>query len=654
MVRTAAQRTLHPSATSPSPYGRPLSTAGMFSQPSALFSSPIPTAYHGQHYTGFAQSAPSIEQIVDTALQRWSQTQEQRDGQLRQMITEELAARDAVLLKQVQQTSAAEIQHRLSDYVRQDEMALVKEELHRLRSLAADLAQEVRRGRQVPSRPHETKREKQPTHDSDAESMSSVEDAEAHFEPPRLPSLQARSKSKWKGPRHPGLIELEPSDPRFRDVLLYRRYRLLQRNVRMGPEVSRNIGIWTRRLEYVMGKHVFSGTNPVACLKFLSVFKTQLDNEGVPEAGALKVWPSFLSGDALDVFNGMTEDGDGELGCFTTWSEAVQFFLRTYAKDQHLEDAVEKLDRLTQGETEGVMDFYRKLTRAARDLAGVFSQGELMTRFQRGLLPSLRPLLRQVRKDFFGPNAFAEFAEHAAALHTSQQAVVGRTRSHRPVRALAIEEEPRATKRELKAAIREFGDTTVALAEQGSTALPPSRTPTASVEYSESEAASISLSAHTAPPDPEGYAVLMHSDTVDLVTGERRRTPSVQRQHYQYRQGTIPYFPDVCYECFVPGHRKPNCPHLNRSILDVAFRNWVSENFSRLETWIQERLRSLGRAPSNPQVDAHPQPGIMPAAEVITAASHPPPPPAAVTSAEATLPTLAQPRVVQRRPGAKN
>lgn len=67
-----------------------------------------------------------------------------------------------------------------------------------------------------------------------------------------------------------------------------------------------------------MGKHVFNGTKLVSCLRFLSVFKTQLDNEVVPEAGALKVWPSLLSGDSLDVLNGMVEDGDADLGSFST------------------------------------------------------------------------------------------------------------------------------------------------------------------------------------------------------------------------------------------------------------------------------------------------------------------------------------------------
>lgn len=74
---------------------------------------------------------------------------------------------------------------------------------------------------------------------------------------------------------------MDPSDTQFREVFSYRRYRLLQRNVQIGPEVSLNLGLWTLLLEYAMGKYVFNGTKLVDW--------TQLDNEGVPEAVSLKV-----------------------------------------------------------------------------------------------------------------------------------------------------------------------------------------------------------------------------------------------------------------------------------------------------------------------------------------------------------------------------
>eukprot|EP00171_Calliarthron_tuberculosum_P021901 IDg21901t1 len=91
--------------------------------------------------------------------------------------------------------------------------------------------------------------------------------------------------------------------------------------------------------------------------------------------------------------------------------------------------------------------------------------GQLMTKFQRGLLPSLRPLLRQVRRDFTGPNALAEFAEHAAAIHASQKATGARPPPNRVSKALAIEMDPRS-KRE-SAATLAARDDVVALADFG-------------------------------------------------------------------------------------------------------------------------------------------------------------------------------------------
>eukprot|EP00171_Calliarthron_tuberculosum_P011647 IDg11647t1 len=81
-----------------------------------------------------------------------------------------------------------------------------------------------------------------------------------------------------------------------------------------------------------------------------------------------------------------------------------------------MEDAVMKTDDLSQSETEDVMDFYRRQTRYARNFCGFFKESELMSCFQRELYPDLRQLLRPFQKSFFGPNALADFAKHAAAI----------------------------------------------------------------------------------------------------------------------------------------------------------------------------------------------------------------------------------------------
>lgn len=106
-----------------------------------------------------------------------------------------------------------------------------------------------------------------------------------------------------------------------------------------------------------------------------------------------------LTGDAYELFNKLTEDGDGEIG-FTTFPGALDFFLRTYAQNKYLEAAVERIDNITQSKTETPRQFYRRLMDEARDLNGALSQHELMTKFPRGLNRSVREILQECFHEF--------------------------------------------------------------------------------------------------------------------------------------------------------------------------------------------------------------------------------------------------------------
>ncbi len=89
----------------------------------------------------------------------------------------------------------------------------------------------------------------------------------------------------------------------------------------MGKDVTRNIGVNTRRLDHVMKKYVFDGKVPIGCLRFSSVFQRQLDANNIAEGAALMIWPTFLEGNARDVFDAHREDGEAGLGGFSTWPE---------------------------------------------------------------------------------------------------------------------------------------------------------------------------------------------------------------------------------------------------------------------------------------------------------------------------------------------
>ncbi len=89
-----------------------------------------------------------------------------------------------------------------------------------------------------------------------------------------------------------------------------------------------------------MSRYTFTGRKPIHCLQFLSTFVRQLNNNALSEGAALKIWPHFLADDALEAFRTQAEDGEDDLGGFSTRPEAGQWFLQTYARDEYLEEAV--------------------------------------------------------------------------------------------------------------------------------------------------------------------------------------------------------------------------------------------------------------------------------------------------------------------------
>lgn len=108
---------------------------------------------------------------------------------------------------------------------------------------------------------------------------------------------------------------------------------------------------------------------------------------------------------------------------------------------------------------------------------------------------------------------------------------------------------------------------------------------TATVEYSSDEAASILLSSQSTPSVSIDVTVPMDPDTIDLVIGSMRMHTGTTLQLHAYLHLNTPYFPEVCFDFFVPGHRKPNCPHLIRSALNMAYLKWVVDKFIRLDKW---------------------------------------------------------------------
>jgi len=195
------------------------------------------------------------------------------------------------------------------------------------------------------------------------------------------------------GPRAEGLTEIIPDDPRFIPVLNYRRYRLVNTDPRQDADITAEVGLHVRRLDHSLKTRKFTGLKPVGVISFLDHFKRECDMNRISEGAALLCLPKFLDGDAFISFDANQSIGFEDVGGFSTYPAAVNYLLRTYASDVNIEAAVDAFESIQQDEKESVQDFARRVRKTARECGGVYTERELITRFQRGIRQEIRPLL---------------------------------------------------------------------------------------------------------------------------------------------------------------------------------------------------------------------------------------------------------------------
>ena len=448
------------------------------------------------------------------------------------------------------------------------------------------------------------------------------DDDRLYYKEPKEEGFVPRSVRPWKGPRVEGLKELRPSDPRFTDVLSYRRYRLLNTSSYRGSQVQREVGVYSRRMSHVMQKLIFDGRTPIAILRFLSTFKKELDRNGLSEGSAVMLCPKFLDGEALELYDDQFDDSADGLGGFYNWPGAVNFLLQTYAKDAYIEDALKELDECKQEPQEDELSFARKLQKQARTIAGVFSTQDLCTRFLRGANEAIKPLLRHQRHSFTGPQAFNEFVEYAHAQGSSSRAVMKakpRTITQAiPTRKLTNPHSSRAT-------TRAHPNTGSYLVEShyddGRTLFPKTSSDGAvdrvnvvgrAVEEAETPTEGTEYSLQGLPrSDTESFQTARDDVAeIDAVGSFRPRKKEVHPQATRYRapqpgatsqqikwNDQLQRAPaDICFECFELGHRKPDCPY-NAAKYDESFHRKVAQSYYKLTQAQREWLHRCDRTP---------------------------------------------------------
>lgn len=386
-----------------------------------------------------------------------------------------------------------------------------------------------------------------------------------------------------KGPKQRGLSELKCSDRLFQPIISYRRYRLRLTDQVIDDMVTGNAGLNHRRLEHTLKNRKFTGSEPLRILSFLSLFKAQCDNNRITEGGALILLPNFLEGEAYELFMSNQDMGEDNTGGFATYPEAVQFLLRSFAREAYIETAVEAFDRLTQNREETELGFSRRLREANRKLGSAYSEEELIRRFIRGLDPSVKPLLtRAARAKRF--RSLISTAEYAGTIGDSYRAT--KAASKPPIGTKGEKSILRPPTRRVAAV---EGDAINALEESQLPGMDAQSEGSSQIALADAFAAGMKL----VQPDVDVNAV---------IYGEHERLPPYARPTRQQKPGWVA--PDaskaICYECLGKDHFSPECPHKARERdmdTEAKFQRLRETNFCLLTEKERNFLRSNGRNP---------------------------------------------------------
>jgi len=269
------------------------------------------------------------------------------------------------------------------------------------------LSRQSRRGAQPPGGPPSSS---SPTSSSSSSSPSEDEEKSASSSDDYVSSQRrrrSRRKSshrrlsmhfRKKGPKHPGLRELKPTNPRYDKVLSYRSYRLenisSKRNTRGTATAKRAIS----KMELKLKEHHFSGNDPIMVIDFLTRLVREANIQGFSEAQMFLALPAFLEGKALSHYESGIEFVPPEEGGVSCWPEAVQYFLRSYAGNQNISAAEKDLRATQQKDDEEERDFATRMNKAVTRCGNVHSQFDVITMFVDGLHSSISPLVARFRE----------------------------------------------------------------------------------------------------------------------------------------------------------------------------------------------------------------------------------------------------------------
>jgi len=277
--------------------------------------------------------------------------------------------------------------------------------------------------------------------------------------------------------------------------------------------------------------------------------------------------------------------------------QAVNWLLHTYVTDTALDEAVDKLERLIQEPSETVFQFHERILSAAKVLGDAFSQQELITKFCRGLLPTIRPSAIHFRNEYTGPNALHKFAERCSSLHESQRALLKAAKRQVKIDLVYTETHSRQLR---------FRNDSPRHSSFKSARVDNVNLTTSKLNGDESSSSSDCDSDYHSMMNESDHVLLSrvaasHSlgkpgilKSVDVPNFTS--VPNTSRARRNERRGALRdmMMPIICYLCMGENHIISRCPHRQHAD-DPRYLEFFRSNFAKLQKWKQEYLRHINK-----------------------------------------------------------
>ncbi|CAN8076129.1 unnamed protein product [Agarophyton chilense] len=197
------------------------------------------------------------------------------------------------------------------------------------------------------------------------------------------------------------LRPLPTTNELFLKVLDYRNYRRANRSEKYSGSVARRVAKWAKQMQLTITDK-FSGSDPIAFLRFLTLFSTACDQNGVNKSAALSD------------------------------PQVVHYLLETYAMDDVIRDAHQEVISFRQSSNMTESAFADDLWKRAYRCENGFSKERLERHFITGLLPAIWTNLRNYHTENpqYSFRRLVTYAEGNGKTYRTSRRKTDKTRGH--------------------------------------------------------------------------------------------------------------------------------------------------------------------------------------------------------------------------------